>query len=67
MSPAALIAHDLEHREPTAHDTVLPPNVLKYSIPLSNDSAIERVVATAPIGCPLPSGLPITTMSGTTR
>ena len=29
---------------PTAHDTVFPPKVLKYSIPLSNASAIARVV-----------------------
>ena len=35
---------------PIAHDTVLPPNVAKYSMPLSNASAMARVVATAPIG-----------------
>ena len=46
--------------------TVLPPKVLKNSIPLSNDSAISGVVTTAPSGCPLPIGLPRTTMSGTT-
>jgi len=61
-----LLLHDVEHGSPTAADTGLPPNVLKNSMPLSNDEAISRVVTTAPIGWPLPSGLPITTMSGTT-
>ena len=50
---------------PTVADTGLPPNVLKYSIPLSKASAMARVVTTAPSGWPLPSGLPIVTMSGT--
>ena len=50
---------------PTAAETGLPPNVLKYSIPLANASAIARVVTTAPSGWPLPIGLPIVTMSGT--
>ena len=49
---------------PIAADTGLPPNVLKYSIPLANASAIARVVTTAPSGWPLPIGLPIVTMSG---
>ena len=49
---------------PTVADTGLPPNVLKYSIPLAKASAIARVVTTAPSGWPLPSGLPIVTMSG---
>ena len=50
---------------PIAADTGLPPNVLKYSIPLSKASAIARVVTTAPSGWPFPIGLPIVTMSGT--
>src|SRR5262247_700123 len=51
---------------PTAHDTVLPPKVLKNSMPLANEAAISDVVTTAPIGWPLPIGLPSTTISGTT-
>ena len=49
---------------PIAHDTVLPPNVLKNSIPLSNAAAISGVVTTAPSGWPLPSGLPATRCPG---
>ncbi len=52
-------------RCPTAADTGLPPKVLKYSIPLANAAAISGVVTTAASGCPLPAGLPIVTMSGT--
>ena len=48
-----------------AHETGLPPNVLKYSIPVWNDAAISRVVTTAARGCPFPIGFPIVTMSGT--
>ena len=44
----------------------MPPKVLKYSIPLSNEAAISGVVTTAASGWPLPIGLPIVTMSGTT-
>ena len=51
---------------PAAHETGLPPKVLKYSIPVSNERAIAGVVTTAPIGWPLPIGLPSVTMSGTT-
>src|SRR6266567_2505482 len=51
---------------PIAHETGLPPNVLKYSMPLWNEAAIPGVVTTAASGCPLPMGLPIVTMSGTT-
>jgi hypothetical protein len=41
--------------------------VLKYSTPASqNVAAIRGVVITAAIGCPLPIGLPIVTISGTT-
>ena len=35
---------------PAAQAAVLPPNVLKNSMPLSKRSAIARVVTTAPIG-----------------
>ena len=49
-----------------AHETGLPPNVLKNSMPFANDSAIALVVTTAPIGCPFAIGLPMTTMSGMT-
>ncbi len=49
-----------------AHDTGFPPKVLKYSIPLSNASAIALVVTTAPIGWPFPIGFPSVTMSGIT-
>ena len=52
---------------PIAQETGFPPKVEKNSIPLrSNDSAIALVVTTAPNGCPLPMGLPMVTMSGTT-
>ncbi len=51
---------------PTSAETGLPPKVLKYSIPPANERAISGVVTTAPSGCPLPIGLPIVTMSGTT-
>ena len=61
-----LVASTSSTARPAAHETVLPPNVLKNSIPLSNAAAISRVVTTAPIGMPLPIGLPSTTMSGTT-
>ena len=44
----------------------MPPNVLKYSMPVSNERAISGVVTTAPIGWPLPIGLPSVTTSGTT-
>ena len=40
--------------------------MLKYSIPVWNERAISGVVTTAPIGWPLPIGLPSVTMSGTT-
>ena len=43
---------------PAAHDTGFPPKELKNSTPLSNDLEISSVVITAPIGCPLPIGLP---------
>ena len=51
---------------PIAHETGLPPKVLKYSMPLLNEAAISGVVTTAANGWPLPIGLPIVTMSGTT-
>ena len=35
--------------------TGLPPNVLKYSIPVTNDAAISGVVITAASGWPLPA------------
>ncbi len=35
---------------PTAHETGLPPNVVKYSMPLSKASAISRRVTTAASG-----------------
>lgn len=39
--------------------------VLKYSTPVAaNASAISFVVATQAMGCPLPMGFPIVTMSG---
>ena len=44
----------------------MPPNVLKYSIPVSNERASAGVVTTAPSGWPLPIGFPRVTMSGTT-
>ena len=40
--------------------------MLKNSIPLSNDSAISRVVTTAASGNAFPIGFPSTTISGTT-
>src|SRR6266699_3377930 len=51
---------------PMAHETGLPPKVLKYSMPLSNEAAISGVLTTAARGCPLPMDLPIVTISGTT-
>ena len=51
---------------PISQETGFPPKVLKYSIPLANAAAISGVVTTAASGCPLPIGLPIVTMSGTT-
>ena len=46
-------------------DTGLPPNELKYSLPLLNFLAIFFVVTTAAIGWPFPIGFPSVTISGT--
>ena len=53
----AILLNGVEHRQPpTAHDTGLPPNVLKYSMPLANEAAMAGVVTTATSGWPLPIG-----------
>ena len=51
---------------PAAPAAVQPPQVLKYSMPLAKPLAQAGVVTTAPMGKPLPIGLPRVTMSGTT-
>ena len=67
MGLQPLVAQHVEHRQArSAQETGLPPKVLKYSIPVSNERAIAGVVTTAPSGWPLPIGLPSVTMSGTT-
>ncbi len=60
-----LVADDVEHGETRPPETGLPPKVLKYSMPLAKAAAISGRQATAPIGWPLPIGLPMVTMSGT--
>ena len=46
---------------------MVPLTVLKYSMPpVAKLLAIALVVTTAAMGCPLPIGLPIVTMSGHT-
>ena len=50
---------------PAAHETGLPPKVLNSSVCSMKSSRISRVVTTTPSGCPLPTGFPMVTMSGT--
>ena len=49
-----------------AHDTGLPPKVLKYMTFEANSVASASRATTPETGCPLAIGLPSVTMSGTT-
>ena len=56
----------VQHGQPAAQDTLLPPKVEKKAAPRTKASMIAGVVMTTPSGCPLPAGLPMVTMSGVT-
>jgi len=70
LQPPLLVNSNLSTSSITAkaaaHETGLPPNVLKYSIPqVSKFLMTDFLTQRAEMGWPFPSGLPTVTISGT--